>query len=417
MTKTKIIAYALIVIFPAFFLSVVYANESGANKVIPFRINSLAVDIASGSPRLALTIEAGNAADFALDAEIKKKAQKSLEYFFIGLTLPDEKFWVNLNPKEPYRLLDSVLADTDLGRIMLYADLRLKKDTCELMNPNESAVGAQYWSRLYEKAKQLGVTDKIPVINQIWIVPGEAEAYEAENKLSIIKSRLKVYAGESKGSDPLQDYALSLMNELILPRLNRKVNESEVYADLREVYQALILARWYKEKFGTQQNLLLRNASYNIMKGAENDFPYQPDQIYRDYLSSFKKGEYSFGGGLESFYPAMAIMRYFIGGINFKRLPVINLVGAPGKANASGTFTVEFNMPVELFKGPNPLQIVKNTMELTPDFTLSSPSPGTIAVAKIFEGLPPGIGKELVCSKTQNTIDNFKAQRAFNNKL
>ncbi len=417
MNKIKIILYGLIFLIAVFFISAVYANEAGANKIIPFKINSLSIDTASGSPRMSLTVEAGRAADFAPDADIKKKAQKSLEYFFIGLVLPDEKFWVNLNPKEPYRMLDSVLADTDLGRVMLYADLRLKKDTCELMDPNESDAGAQYWSRLYEKAKQLGVTDRIPVINQIWIVPDKAEAYETGNKISLIKTKLKVSAGESNSGEPLQDYAISLMNELILPRLSRKVNESELYADLREVYQALILARWYKEKFGSQQDSLLREASYNIIKDAENNFPYQPDQIYRDYLGSFKKGEYSFGAGVESFYPAMAIMRYFIGGINFRQPAEINLVSNPEKTAAGVTFTVEFNMPDELFKRPNPLQIVKNTMELIPDFTLSSPSSGTIAVAKIFEGLPPGIVEELVCSKTQNTIDNFKAQRAFNNKL
>lgn len=416
MNKTKVIFYALIFVFSLFFISAVYANEAGANKIIPFKINSLSVDASSGSPRLALTIEAAGAGDFALDADIKKKARKSLEYFFIGLTLPDEKFWVNLNPKEPYRMLDSLLADTDLGRIMLYADLRLKKDTCELMNPNESAVGAQYWSRLYEKAKQLGVTDKIPVINQIWIIPDKAEAYEAENKLSLIKSKLKVYAGKSNGSEPLQDYALSLMNELILPRLCQKVNESELYADLREVYQALVLARWYKQKFSRQQNFLLRDVSYNIVKGAENNFSYQPDQIYRDYLGSFKKGEYSLGSGLESFYPAMAIMRYFIGGINFRKLPEISLVNAPGKANAGVTFTVEFNMPDELFEKPNPLQIVKNTMELTPDF--KAPSEVIAVAKKIFAVFPPGIAGEFVCSETLKTIENIKARQiAFNNKL
>ena len=55
-----------------------------------------------------------------------------MKYFFIGLALPNEKFWVNLRPDSPDNILDPDLEKTDIGRIFLEADLQLKKDTCQL---------------------------------------------------------------------------------------------------------------------------------------------------------------------------------------------------------------------------------------------------------------------------------------------
>lgn len=383
MNKKIIFLCALIFISLAVFISAAYAKDIGANRIIP-KLNFLSVDNSAGQARLSLGIQIDKPAELIANSDIQKAGQKSLEYFFIGLALPDEKFWVNLNPKEPYRVMDSVLADTDLGRIMLYADLRLKKDTCELMDPNKTEVGVEYWNRLYMKAKQLGVSDNIPAVNRIWIVADKAEAYKIENQISIIKSRLKVCSEENKKGEPLQDYALSLMQELILPRLNEKVNESPAYADLREVYQALILARWYKQKISFQENPLLTNISYNIIKDAQVDFLYRPEQIYRDYTNSFKKGEYTFRGDNDNFYSAMAIMQYFIGGINLKKTPEIISAGATQREQGRADFMINFNIPFGWQEKPNPLQIVKSTMEITPYVGVIAYS--GVAVVKAAEG-------------------------------
>lgn len=44
----------------------------------------------------------------------------SLIYFLTGLSLPNDTFWVNLNPWEPDRIIDENVGLTDMGRIMLY---------------------------------------------------------------------------------------------------------------------------------------------------------------------------------------------------------------------------------------------------------------------------------------------------------
>ena len=63
------------------------------------------------------------------DIQVKEKADELMKYFRIGLSLPNDKFWVNLRPDAPEQIIDPELEKTDIGRIMLEADLNLKKDT------------------------------------------------------------------------------------------------------------------------------------------------------------------------------------------------------------------------------------------------------------------------------------------------
>ena len=67
--------------------------------------------------------------------ELEKTSQELMKYFFIGLALPNEKFWVNLRPDSPDNILDPDLEKTDIGRIFLEADLQLKKDTSSWTSP------------------------------------------------------------------------------------------------------------------------------------------------------------------------------------------------------------------------------------------------------------------------------------------
>jgi hypothetical protein len=43
-------------------------------------------------------------------------AKKLMEYFHIGLRLPNSSFWVNLRPDSPDRMIDPMLEKTDLGK-------------------------------------------------------------------------------------------------------------------------------------------------------------------------------------------------------------------------------------------------------------------------------------------------------------
>lgn len=73
----------------------------------------------------------------ALSAQdnLDSEAKKLIHYFFLGLTLPSEAFWVNLKPEEPERITSAELAKTDLGRTLLEQDLKLKKDVARYLHP------------------------------------------------------------------------------------------------------------------------------------------------------------------------------------------------------------------------------------------------------------------------------------------
>ena len=108
------------------------------------------------------------------EKELKEKTGKLLEYFKIGLTLPNDKFWVNLRPDAEDQIIDPDLEKTDIGKILLEADLQLKRDTAGATSP-QTAEGKQYWDKLYKKAGELFGSENItiPTITRPWIVPGE----------------------------------------------------------------------------------------------------------------------------------------------------------------------------------------------------------------------------------------------------
>ncbi len=62
------------------------------------------------------------------------------ETFFVWLSHPSESFWVNLNPTESDRVVERNIGHTEVGRIMLEADLSLKKTAARLLHPDHPIV-------------------------------------------------------------------------------------------------------------------------------------------------------------------------------------------------------------------------------------------------------------------------------------
>ncbi|MDD4894993.1 MAG: hypothetical protein PHW54_06770, partial [Candidatus Omnitrophica bacterium] len=172
--------------------------------------------------------------------EITTTAKQLLNYFYIGLALPSESLWVNLRPDGESNIIDNDLAKTDVGRVMLEADLRLKKDTALATSPN-TPDGKAYWDKLYKKAFELYGTDNvnIPTLTRVWIVPDEIILSETAGETVgayVYKATLKVLLEQDylKGSsaynfkDPkdkaLNDYSSRLFRETIIPKLTKEVN-------------------------------------------------------------------------------------------------------------------------------------------------------------------------------------------------
>src|SRR3990167_4330634 len=289
---------------------------------------------------------------------LKVETQNLFNYFLIGLTLPNDKFWVNLRPDAPEQIIDPELEKTDMGRIMLAADLQLKKDTAGLTSPQNSE-GREYWDKLYKKAGELFGTENItiPTITRPWIVPGEVIIRESEESAYIYKANLKVmleedYLTSSGGSrtaptsDPrlkeLNQYSTQLIRELILPKLTQDVNTSKKYARLRQVFFSLILARWFKDRYRSQNtenrgqrtekanNYTSLIDSHNLDNLTSKE-AWNKDYYFNEYKKSFQQGEYNLKEEITT-YTGQVIRSYVSGGIEIIGESGSPLIGGAYKA-------------------------------------------------------------------------------------
>jgi len=199
---------------------------------------------------------------------------------------------------------------TDMGLDLLAQDYVLKQLTASLVYPEEG-LGKKFWTRIYEQAQNKFGTTDIPLNNfhKVWIVPSEAAVYEHGNQVFVIKNRLKVLMEEDylalrentvasdKVMDPVRgrqtaemtELQTQIMREVILPEIEREVNEGEHFARLRQIYQSMILATWYKTNL--KESLLGKvYADQRKLKGVAADDPAFKEKIYQQYVQAFETG-------------------------------------------------------------------------------------------------------------------------------
>lgn len=302
------------------FLALVFSLQSAA-----MANPAMVVPAAEGAfcPVLARGISRGpEGVRFSLDkGDVKTRPDDELArlsgYFNIGLALPNDAFWVNLRPDGGARMIDPDLERTDMGRVLLAADVQLKKDLALLTSP-ATETGRKYWDKLYAKAETLAGRDasSIPTLSRPWIVPGEVVMVQEKDGsgVHIYKALLKVmleqdylkdsptYSFKDERSKELNDYAAGLIRELIIPRLNKDVNSARRYAALRQVYYALILAQWYKRSGGVRTDT-------RDLSGLGSKAPWSKETYFREYQKSFRNGEYDISEARDG-----RVRRYVSGG-------------------------------------------------------------------------------------------------------
>jgi hypothetical protein len=268
----------------------------------------------------SLSVACRPAREYEPVIDVKTSSGKLIEFFLTALAFPDDKFWIDLNPASPDRVADRELAKTDFGRIMLAADLQLKKDTSDLTNPRKSKAGKEFWERLYRKAEGLGIASHIPVADRVRIMPGEICVRRGQRELSILSSRLSVVAetavtAQDQKTRELLEYGAQQMKELIIPELERRVNDGYAYAELRELFQAMVCARWYKDNFGASSVEASRRAVADFVP----DYPYGEREIYNEYMDSLRLGEYSLTETVSKyeFFLRLVTRTYTTGGLDF----------------------------------------------------------------------------------------------------
>ena len=275
--------------------------------------------------------------------QLKIESTKLIKYFLASITIPEKDLWVNLSPYEKDRIIPQSFGLTEMGRDLLAEDYMLKQITASLIYP-EGETGRKFWKRIYEEAEKKFGTTNIPVntFNKVWIVPEKAVVYEntKAGTAYVVEAKLKVMLEQdylalsknvSKGPIASTSSVVSLrggeaeeaiskrttkndvnalgsqvVREIIIPELTREVNEGRNFVQLRQVYNSLILATWYKkkikdsvlEKIYADKNKVKGLSFPNVPPGRDPAAAVtsigNPEHIYQQYLQAFKKGVYNY---------------------------------------------------------------------------------------------------------------------------
>lgn len=303
--------------------------------------------------------------------EIEEGIELSLNFFLVGLTLPNRDFWVNLNPWEPARIVDDDVGRTDVGKIMLEADLQMKKDFCKYENPCSTKVGEDYWQLLEKEQEELvtgcmqqcsgELEDPENVLFQAatrhWIVPDEVTAHGNENEVYIVNSTLAIKSepvyehatyeivnqDTSKVSDGchrcLDDavveygkYATEMEEEMIYPLVAHEVNNNANYSELRQVYVSLALAQWYKSHGPYDSMIFSDFIGSEDLEGLESENVWDATEIWEGYVKSYNEGEYKCQKD-ETYRQGDYIITeskiYSSGGVDFEDIEITNVGGIP----------------------------------------------------------------------------------------
>jgi len=246
---------------------------------------------------------------------LKAEVQRLINYFFTTLTVPEDQLWVNLSPYEEDRMIAEGLGQTEMGRDMLAQDYLLKQLTASLLYPEEQ-LGRDFWNKLRRRAREEFGADVPPVdtFHKVWIVPDQAAVHVNGSNVFVADTHFTVmlerdyhalYASEGMDADALQgrddarqdDPAMLLqdqvMRELVIPAIEREVNQGKIFAPLRQMFHSLILAVWYKRNL--KQSFLTRAyADQNKIQGVDLDDPTIKEKIYQQYVEAFERGVFNY---------------------------------------------------------------------------------------------------------------------------
>ena len=279
----------------------------------------------------------------------QKEYYKVIRYFMAALTTPNADLWVNLSPLEQNRIVPDNFICTDMGKDLLGQDYILKRFMAELLRPSSTGSGKKFWERLYRKVyEKFGTTDiPLDTFNKVWIRAEKADIFQRNGLAVLVDSRLKVmleqdYMLVKAGARPSgsleedrQEYralpgeiVADVVREVLIPLVEKEVNEGVLFGELRQIYSAQIMATWFKQEINN--GILGRlYADKNKVAGIETDDPSAREKIYKAYLDSFQRGESA--GVLEEmdmFTGNTVLRKYFTGGAEGVSARILRMVDA-----------------------------------------------------------------------------------------
>ncbi len=244
---------------------------------------------------------------------LKDETQKLLKYFLAAMTLPDKDSWVNLSPYESDRIIPDLLGSTDMGKTMLEQDYLLKQLSASLTNPQQE-IGKKFWDTVYKKTYEKFGTTAVPIntFNKVWIIPDRADVVEDNGTVFIAATHLKVMLDEDYTSvkenlnskkfstdqispdkvEVISGVSSAVVREIIIPELEKEINTGKNFAQVRQIYNSVILATWYKKtlKDSLLGKVYVDKSKISGVDIAEKDIK---QKVYEQYLEAFRKGVYN----------------------------------------------------------------------------------------------------------------------------
>ena len=222
-----IVLFALFLCAPASFcIKLLCPLEEDTGYALPesrSRLEGLSVDKSGGLPRPEFIFSLrGRITDSLPD---KRDIAESVACFYENLDIEDDKLWVNLSYRNPGEVIPGRLEQTLTGRILLEADLQLKRDIMDYLNDNPV------------------FRSSAPREVQVWIRPGEISYYADEDNLRIFSPVLQVCMRDCDRK------AMGEAAEEMLQRIQCRVNVAPEYRRLRELYKSLLMSHWFRRKY------------------------------------------------------------------------------------------------------------------------------------------------------------------------
>ncbi|MGH3379555.1 MAG: hypothetical protein ACRDP6_32955 [Actinoallomurus sp.] len=212
------------------------------------------------------------------------------------LVLDPSKFWVNLNPTQPDKIVDPQLGQTNAGRALLEADFAMKRTASKLLDPGTS-FGARYW-------RAFGSSGSSCYTSRFWIVPGDVQVREAGSSLYILKATLSVKTQSMHidglarpcHSSPESDARNERLEKaMVVPKVEEAVNTASEYAPIRRAFLARILAQWirkrHQEGHPTSFDDLVDSGD---LGPAKLQGGWRPKQVFDSYVRSIQDGEFTY---------------------------------------------------------------------------------------------------------------------------
>lgn len=287
-----------------------------------------------------LSINKDNALNmsFYFDTMNEKKlspqdTQRMISYFFECLTVSEDKLWVNLSPYEEDSIIPATIKRLNIGKDMLIEDYLLKQLTGYLTNPKTS-YGKKYWARVNEEVYKLTKSRNAPIdtFYKVWIVPEKVTFYKHNDMIFIHDATLDVMMeeeyrasdaaakGSVRGQELLTEIQLKMkeiFKQELLPVIKQQVNNSAMFAPLRQLYYAFLLASYYKDSLSkdpyyqyyinkekTRPLLLPETVNpektvYDSYLRVSQDGSYQITSTYVDPVTKRKTSRKYFSGGIQ----------------------------------------------------------------------------------------------------------------------